>query len=307
MGDVWVSLYELEAADSLNARSVRRFFEGALVRIGPGFGCLHPWPELGDPSLEECLADLMGPRKFGIVKRTLACIEADGGAREEGHSLFEGLVLPVSHATLPVLSEEAVEGAMARGYGVIKTKAGKNACGELELIRNLIGKWPELRWRIDFNETGNLAQLVGVFEKWTVAELQRIDFLEDPVRFQSGEWEVLAEATGLSMANDRHQEEDDHRSEVLVMKPAVEVLRPGDQRVVVTSAMDHPLGQCFAAREAARFGCREVCGLQTHGLFRESVFSEVLGEVGPDFQVPDGAGLGFGDLLEGLEWSRGRG
>mgnify|MGYP003676625194 CR=1 FL=1 len=181
MGDVWVSLYELEAADSLNARSVRRFFEGALVRIGPGFGCLHPWPELGDPTLEECLADLMGPRKFGIVKRT-------------------------------------------------------------------------------------------------VAELQRIDFLEDPVRFQSGEWEVLAEATGLSMANDRHQEEDDHRSEVLVMKPAVEVLRPGDQRVVVTSAMDHPLGQCFAAREAARFGCREVCGLQTHGLFRESVFSEVLGE-----------------------------
>ena len=45
------------------------------------------------------------------------------------------------------------------------------------------------------------------------------------------------------------------------------------QRVVLTSYMDHPLGQTFAAWEAARLGLQfpglvGVCGLQTHHLVR---------------------------------------
>ena len=38
--------------------SERTEFEGALIRIGDGFGCLHPWPELGDPGLEDLLEEL---------------------------------------------------------------------------------------------------------------------------------------------------------------------------------------------------------------------------------------------------------
>lgn len=303
MEEVWVSRYELEAGDALNARSVRRKFEGALVRIGSGFGCLHPWPELGDPTLKECLADLVGARQCRIVKKTLVCIEADGLAREEGRSLFEGAKVPMSHATLPVLSEEAVEGAIANGFSHVKTKVGRDVVKELELVRHLAGKWPELRWRIDFNEMGRCAELVDIFNQWNTIELGSVDFLEDPVRYHSGGWLSVAEATGLALANDRHQEDDDNQSDVLVLKPAVDVLRRRNQRLVVTSYMDHPFGQSFAAWEASMLGGGEVCGLQTHRLFTQSAFSECLGDAGPAFNSPGGDGLGFGELLEGVKWS----
>jgi len=304
MEEVWVSRYELKAANALNSRSARRVFEGALVRIGSGFGCLHPWPELGDPTLGECLRDLVGARQFRIVKKTLACVAADGRAREEGRSLFEGMEVPASHATLPELSEKAVAKAVARGFSHVKTKAGRDVVNELGFLRQLAQKWPELRWRIDFNETGRREELGDIFSGWNIEELGKIDFLEDPVSYYSGEWPKLSQVTGVSIANDRHQEEDDEQSDVLVLKPAVDVLQRGSQRLVVTSYMDHPVGQCFAAWEAAKLGSGEICGLQTHDLFERSGFSEVLGEAGPEFRPPDGAGLGFSDLLEDVEWLR---
>ncbi len=305
MERVRVSRYALEAGGLLNAKSGRRFFEGALVGMGSGFGCLHPWPELGDPSLEECLADLAGPRTLGIVRKTLACIEADGAAREEGRSLFEGIQVPVSHATLPALSAEAVEDAVGRGFKYVKTKAGRDVVKELALVRRLLREWPDLKWRIDFNETGKFDELVGIFKEWGDSELAAVDFLEDPICYEPGRWAGLAKATGLTLANDRHQKDDDGGSDILILKPAVDFLEEGGQRrVVVTSYMDHPLGQAYAAWEAGRTGCSEVCGLQTHGLFLRCGFTEMLGEVGPAFRVPEGVGLGFGELLEGLVWEK---
>jgi O-succinylbenzoate synthase len=81
------------------------------------------------------------------------------------------------------------------------------------------------------------------------------------------------------------------------------------QRVVVTSYMDHPLGQAFAAWEAGRLalqfpGLVGVCGLQTHHLFEPDAFTEALGPWAPSFQAPPGKGLGFDDLLGKLPWKR---
>ena len=77
-----ISRYRLRARGFLNAISNRREFEGALIRIDGGFGCIHPWPELGDPPLEKCLADLAGARRWPIVKRAVRCAEYDRVARE---------------------------------------------------------------------------------------------------------------------------------------------------------------------------------------------------------------------------------
>jgi O-succinylbenzoate synthase len=81
------------------------------------------------------------------------------------------------------------------------------------------------------------------------------------------------------------------------------------QRVVLTGYMDHPLGQAFAAWEAARLelqfpGITGVCGLQTHHLFQDDGFTEELGPWSPAFKAPGGTGLGFDDLLEALPWTR---
>ena len=155
MPDFWVWRYALKAAGGVNAKTEREVYEGALIRVGEGFGCVHPWPELGDASLDECLHDLGGRAEMALVQQSLKCAEADGAARMEGRSLFEGLVVPRSHAILPFCDEEAVAQAVARGFTHVKVKAGREVRSELEMLRSLIAKWPELRWRIDFNEMGD--------------------------------------------------------------------------------------------------------------------------------------------------------
>jgi O-succinylbenzoate synthase len=87
---------------------------------------------------------------------------------------------------------------------------------------------------------------------------------------------------------------DGGASEVLVIKPAIEGI-PGasNQRIVVTSYLDHPIGQCFAAYEAGKSGIREICGLQSHGVFAANPFGEELGELSPVFRPPSDKGLGI--------------
>ena len=299
--NVWISRYELESASGLNARTGRRNYPGALIRVGEGFGCLHPWPELGDPTLDECLVDLKGPRKSRLVQRALYCAEIDGSAREEGVSLFEGVVVPKSHFLMTEISEGKLEVAVERGFSVVKVKAGRDVKNEMEEIRCLGSRWPNIRWRIDFNELGNCEELRGIFARWENSELERIDFLEDPSPFNDGDWAKLP----VSVANDREMARDGGMSEVLVVKPAVEEIpRTLSQRIVVTSYLDHPIGQRFAAYEAGRAGIEEICGFQSHGVFAATPFSEELGELSPDFRGPVGKGLGFSGLLEGLQWEK---
>ena len=75
--------------------------------------------------------------------------------------------------------------------------------------------------------------------------------------------------------------------------------------------MDHPLGQCWAAYNAAVFytgkPAEEVplCGLVTHHVYRPNAFSEELGmDITPEFPVPKGTGLGFDHLLASLPWKK---
>ena len=301
MSDLWVSPYVLESASRLNAVSKRRQFSGALIRKGAGYACIHPWPELGDPSLEECLACLRLKQVLPIVKRALACAAVDGLARSEGRSLFKNVDVPPSHATLPEMSNLRLDETVAAGFDIVKLKSP-----DLELLRQLLVRFSTLRFRIDLNETGRAEELVASFSRWSEEEKARVDFLEDPISFQPDHWKELKGSLGIPLANDR-QVAADLGSDVLILKPAVDDLSMfmnRSARIVVTSYMDHPLGQTFAAFEAARFRISECCGLQTHGLFEKDAFTEALGPVAPSFSPPPGTGLGFDSLLEKLPWKK---
>ena len=78
-------------------------------------------------------------------------------------------------------------------------------------------------------------------------------------------------------------------------------------RWVVTSYLDHPLGQSAAALAAAELarawpGRVEPCGLLSQHVYAPNAFSERISGAGPWFRPPGGTGLGFDDLLEGLAW-----
>lgn len=279
-----------------------------------GYGCLHPWPELGDPALEELLEMMAAGRGHPLIDRALCCAAMDRAARLEGRSLFDGLKVPDSHASLTGWSGDMVEAAVRAGFGVVKFKAGRAVAEEAGRLNEFAHAWPDLRWRLDFNARTTVREVCVFLECLPEFTRERIDFLEDPCRFDEEHWLALREVAGIRIAMDRDVSPDKHEADVLVLKPALveprrfrEAAKENGQWLVVTSAMDHPLGQCFAAFEAARLsaGALEVvveCGLQTHGLFEADSFSERLGEVKPGFHPPGGTGLGFDDLLEDLPW-----
>lgn len=311
-----ISRYRLKARGFLNSLSNRREFEGALIQIDGGFGCLHPWPELGDPPLEKCLADLAGARRWPIVRRAVRCAEYDRAARRFEHSLFEDMEVPESHATLSIAREEGVARAVEAGFNTIKLKAGRNPEAEAGFLDGMTAEFPALKWRLDFNEAldpdAAATFLLGLTDKTRAA----IDFVEDPSPYSDSAWTELHRRTRVKLAVDREAAPLSAAAQVMVIKPAVDepfllgeaALRNG-QRVVMTSYMDHPVGQTFAAWEAARLGLQipglvGLCGLQTHHLFEQDEFSEMLGPWSPVFQPPAGNGLGFDDLLDALPWTR---
>ncbi len=294
---LYIHRYEMRSAGALNRASARDVFNGVLVRIGDGFGCLHPWPELGDVPLDEQLAALESGGKTPLIERMMVCAAADGAARREGRSLFEGLEIPVSHYSLPNSEVEVPD-----EFSVVKVKLGKDAEERMLAVAEAN---PALRLRGDFNGTSSADDFVKWAEQLPVAVKGRLDFVEDPFAFDAVNWALVEGQTGIPLAIDR--KEGKARWPLRVMKPAVEdVSAEIVGRRVVTSYMDHPLGQVYAAWCAAVDPslAGETHGLVTQHLFEPDVFSEVLGEASPILKVPDGAGLGFGEVLESLPWKK---
>jgi len=312
----FISRYRLKAHGMLNAVSRRREFEGVLIRIDGGFGCIHPWPELGDPPLEKCLADLAGERRWPIVRRAVRCAEYDRVARIYDHSLFEEMEVPQSHATLVKCDAAELARAVQAGFTTIKLKAGRNPEAEIRFLDAMTSEFPALKWRLDFNETLESAEAAGFLLGLAAATRTAIDFAEDPCPYSDTTWRSLRRQTKVPLAVDREATPLSSAAQVMVIKPAIdepfslgEAAIRHNQRVVFTSYMDHPLGQTFAAWEAARLelqfpGRVGLCGLQTHHLFEPDAFAEMLGPWSPVFKVPDGNGLGFDGLLEELPWLR---
>ncbi|MEK7951215.1 enolase C-terminal domain-like protein [Luteolibacter soli] len=314
---LWYWHYRLKSRRGLNARSTRGDIEGVLLKDAEGgHACLQPWPELGDPSLQKCLSDLAGARRWPLVRRALRCLEMDGAARSIPDALFEDLEVPLSHATLATRDAAMVDQAVMAGFTTIKLKCGRDFPDERKFIAVASSKYPELKWRLDFNETGDDGELAEWLMSLSVEERSRIDFIEDPCPFSDTKWRELFLKTRVPLAVDR--EAAPHRSEAqyTVIKPAIdepwllaEAAQESGQRVVVTSYMDHPLGQSFAAWEAGRLalqfpGLVGLCGLQTHHLFEPDAFTEALGPWKPEFRAAPGNGLGFDDLLAKLPWKR---
>lgn len=311
-----IARYRLKAHGLLNALTRRRDFEGALIQIDGGFGCIHPWPELGDPSLEKCLLDLAGPRRWSIVRRAIRCAEYDRVAREFDHSLFEEMEVPHSHATLVTATAAEVARAVAAGFTTIKLKAGRDLAAETRLLEAMVAEYPAVKWRLDCNEALEPAEAAAFLLALAPATRAAIDFVEDACPYAESSWNELHRQTQVDLAVDLEATPLSAAAQVLVIKPAIdepfllaEAAIKHHQRVILTSYMDHPVGQTFAAWEAARLelqfpGLVGLCGLQTHHLFEPDAFTELLGPWSPEFKVPDGRGLGFDDLLEALPWTR---
>ncbi len=273
--------YELIPRVRLNARAGEGARRGALLNADGGYADIHPWPELGDASLDEQLALLATGETTALTAQSLRAAAADAAARRAGRSLFDGLEVPRSHWP-------AAAGEAPAAFDTIKVKMPGR---ELPSAGRL---------RLDFNaslDAGAFAALAPTLPR------DRIDYVEDPCPYDAATWGALRDRTGLRLALDREIALDG--VDVLVIKPAiqdVEGLALDDCEIVVTSYMDHPVGQLHAAVVAAGLAPEACCGLVTHLLYEPNAFSERLRLDGTRLVPPGGSGIGFDDLLEQLPW-----
>ena len=279
---LWVSRYQLVPRRRLSGVAAAGARTGALLRLrtdagAEGFADLHPWPELGDVELEQQLAMLARGETTAQSRASLRLAEIDAEARARGVSLFEALTIPESHwpGNNP-----------PDGFDTVK-------------IKGVMAVPDRVRIRIDFNATlttEEFLEIAGTLPR------ERIDFIEDPCPYDAQTWARLREKTGLRLALDRSV--GDGGYDVLVHKPALSADWPDVRgEVVVTSYMDHPVGQFGAAYVAASHESGARCGLMTHVLYEPDAFIERIERDGARLLPPYGTGIGFDDLLEKLPWT----
>lgn len=335
---IWTSAYQLRPrlARSERESQSRR---GVLLRVEggewEGFADLHAWPELGDASIEAQLESLAARRPLPLAARALAWAEADGRARRDGVSLFRDLSIPPSHFLMTDAREVGVERLAAieeAGYRAVKLKVGHDPQAELESLARLgEDEGSGIQIRLDFNGRMEVTRVIEFIRSLPPAVRARLEFLEDPVPFDSLRWAELGRATGVPLALDRETSDRtavaaaarEAVARVLVIKPAVEDAHDLAARfmshaspaayLVVTSYLGHPLGQAAAAVAAGSLarafaGRVGTCGFLSHTVYEPTEFSECIQAQGPYWLAPEGTtGLGFDDLLTRSPWTELRG
>src|SRR5204863_10069578 len=137
---------------------------------------------------------------------------------------------------------------------------------------------PSHRLRLDFNASVDAATFAALAP---ALPREWIDFVEHPCPYDAATWRALHDL-GFRLALDRSGAPASRRLarrrpaavDVLVVKPAVEDVPQADIPIIITSYMDHPLGQLHAAYVAATTTPDATCGLVTHVLFESDPFIE---------------------------------
>lgn len=308
--------YTLYPVGALSARAAAQPREGVLLRgDNGGYACLQAWPELGDAPLEYELDALREGTPLRLGDRALKCMELDGAARAKGVSLFEGLRVPRSHATLTVSATPSqVYCLHQKGFRVGKIKVIPKIASTVERLVNLAAMVPDWKWRVDFNCTLSPEAALKFWDTLSDAMKERIDFIEDPCAYDVNVWQQLQDA-GMPLGYDMPVAEGSSIP-TRTSKPMMRIVKPAHHHSttgmpIFTSYMDHPLGQCWAAYNAALYYTDKpenevpLCGLVTQHIFKPNAFSAELGmDVTPEFRIPSGTGLGFDKLLAALPWKK---
>lgn len=322
---IWYAPYTLIPKAALNARVPQIARHGALLRVeeegkGVGFADCHPWSELGDLPLDQQLQKLAKRECTPLTLQSLFFAGLDASFRKQQKSAFENLVIPPSHFLIPDLFAQdkvELERFVADGGKAFKCKVGRDLLAERVELEKLAEQFSqqEVLLRLDSNFVSDEFSCHRFMKQASETLVGMIDFWEDPFPYDAQAWGNFSETHGLFLARDRDVKLNELQGvDVLVLKPAVQNFSPEKlstlrKRVVITSYLDHPLGQVSAAFFAARaqkiLGRKlDTCGLLSHTAYELNEFSACLKTRGPHLLPPSGTGFGFDELLAKQEWKQ---
>lgn len=309
---VWYSPYKLFPKHSLNNKTSGSR-SGFLIKIHDynmlaGYADCHPWPEFGDETSNVQLKRLREGQFSEILKRTIYCAMIDGLARERNESLFDQKIKVRSHytmASITELTDAHLKKILNNKFQTIKLKLGKNPEAEAKKISRLSPQlFKKLSWRLDFNGRGGEVFLKHADPSF----LKCVEFIEDPEAFHKQRWNKIEKEFSVTLAFDQPAQGSENTlyKGPRVIKPARQsrAVRAQD---ILTSSMDHAVGQSFAFWQAQQVvkshgKQKHDFGLQTQHLYKSNPFFDEIATTQPYFKFSEGTGLGFDDLLARQKW-----
>lgn len=318
MVDVEFSPYELKTRQG----NIRK---GTLLKFtfntgGVGYSDCHLWPEFGDPTLDEMIGYIRFKRYDNpYFQNMLIHAYIDLRSRQGKMSLGDDRRNIKNHyliQDITTLSKDLLQRLELEGFTHIKLKVGRDISKEIELITKHFSSSSPFQLRLDFNSLTTKEQYVSMITELVKCGVL-IEFCEDPFSYDHQEWIVVQEQTGVSIAADRYADkisEDTPFPFIVIIKPAVDELGKmephlKDKKFVVTSYLDHPVGQVAAAYRAQllelNFPENNMChGLLSHHVYQPNQYSKHLSQKGPYFVFPKGCGVGFEEELKEEPWVR---
>lgn len=320
---VWWSPYSIEMWQKPSREGALICLEDDQGRIG--YADLHPWPELGDPSLADLKNEMLTfqahlestePACADLLVSAYKVAQFDARARAERWVVGRGRVRPLSHRQLrcdETLTEE-FNRARAEGFTHVKIKMGDQLSRESQLLASAISGADSVQVRLDFNGKLSRQQFLNWWQEWGKHHRESFDAIEDPWRGSAGPDEGLGVGSNVDRTDPAWTDLifwDRERSQNMtnqVLKP--EIQGPQRPRVsgrwFVTNNLGHPYGHAVALGLATEWQCSEVCGLQGLEFQGQSNWTERIRYVGPVTlsENQTGFGFGFGDLLSRCRWQR---
>jgi len=327
---IWTSAYTLTPRlASLGGHAKSRAREGSLIRVehddgSVGYADIHPWTELGDEPLAIQLQKLANFETTPLTQRSLELATIDAESRKSNVSAFQGLQVPNSHFLITDLKkgfQSELMKAFDEGFSTLKIKIGRSVASMIEdraTLEHSISTIQNFKLRFDFNSQRSHIEVEQWLQSLSPALRQSIEFLEDPSPWNLGNWAELREKGHVALALDHESEEIFSTDEAgpiaqllshAIVKPAVqdpsEIVNKS-LKYVVTSYLDHPVGQLGAALEAGFLAERvqvSTCGVLSHTSYEPNAYSEAFPAKGPTLTPHlNEPGIGFSSLLEKENW-----
>jgi len=274
--------YEKHFETPPNAKTDNFVIAGALLNYNFGYACLQPWPTLGDKDLKHHLNSIVNGSPSEMAQAALKCCEIDGRARRAQINLFDSLSLPKYHQTLNCLDDLSIQIPNFDEFTHIKIKCNNDINNVFEIIKYF---YKNKIIRLDFNSCLTVEELLEFISLLNSKHKSKIDFIEDPIPFDSFLWNDIQTESGLNFALDRGPMDSNSGYKIRIWKPTITLSEPKSYPLCITHNMDHELGMRYATYRAAT-----------------SKYSSSIHGTGHFNLSQNGNGLGMDEYLESLQW-----
>lgn len=321
----WASRYEITPLTTIGAIADLEPRQGAIIKVQwsngkTGYADLHPWPELGDFDLDVQLDAVSRGKLTCPAEQTIWMAKRDAILRSEKKSAFSGLSKVKNHFLITdftKVGEAVLREIKESGFTTVKIKVGRSTEDEVKFINKVVRQSP-LQIRLDFNSKSTYDKFAKFISLLSAGEKKRIEYVEDPFPWDEQGWTEAAKLAPLAV--DAEATNIDWKKiklppfKVMVIKPARQDLDQAVERVnkfalkmVITSALDHPVGIAHASYVAGEL--KKIypnvlldCGCLTVRSYKPNEFSTKMMIQGPYLNNVPGTGVGFDDLFAKLEW-----